>query len=92
MACEKEPNGEVKSYLEFSPEEQVNKSIFSIKQDIGLLSSNIVSLGGKKIKEIADRKGLTVDDVDYFLPHMSSEFFRSKIFEMMAVLGKNVPF
>lgn len=92
MACEKQPGGEVRSYLEFSPEEQINKSIFSIKQDIGLLSNNIVPLGGKKIKEITDRKGLTVDDVDYFLPHMSSEFFRSKIFEVMAVLGKHVPY
>ena len=92
MACEKQPDGTVKSYLEFTPEEIINKSILSIKQDIGLLSNNIVPLGGKRIKEIFDREGLTVDDVDYFLPHMSSEFFRSKIFEVMAVLGRNVPY
>ncbi len=78
MACEKQPDGTVKSYLEFTPEEIINKSILSIKQDIGLLSDNIVPLGGKKIKEIFDRKGLSIDDMDYFLPHMSSEFFRAK--------------
>lgn len=92
MACEKQPDGTVKSYLEFTPEEIINKSILSIKQDIGLLSNNIVPMGGKKIKEIFEHKGLTVDDVDYFLPHMSSEFFRSKIFEVMAVLGRHVPY
>jgi 3-oxoacyl-[acyl-carrier-protein] synthase-3 len=92
MACEKEPDGTIKSYLEFTPEEIINKSILSIKQDIALLSDNIVPLGGKRIKEIFDREGLTIDDVDYFLPHMSSEFFRSKIFEVMTVLGSNLPY
>jgi len=92
MACEKQPDGTVKSYLEFTPDEIINKSILSIKQDIGLLSNNIVPLGGRRIKEIFDREGLTADDVDYFLPHMSSEFFRPKIFEVMAVLGDNVPY
>ncbi len=92
MACEKQPDGTIKSYLEFTPEEIMNRSILSIKQDIGLLSDNIVPLGGRKIKEIFDREGLTAEDVDYFLPHMSSEFFRPKIFDVMAVLGSNVPY
>jgi 3-oxoacyl-[acyl-carrier-protein] synthase III len=92
MACEKQPDGTVKSYLEFTPEDIINKSILSIKQDIGLLGNNIVPLGGRRIKEIFDREGLSVDDVDYFLPHMSSEFFRSKIFEVMAVLGNHIPY
>jgi 3-oxoacyl-[acyl-carrier-protein] synthase-3 len=91
MASEKLPDGTLKSYLDFTPEEIINKSVLSIKQDITLLSNNIMPLGGKKIKEIFDKKGLEVDDIDYFLPHMSSEFFRSKIFEEMAILGKYVP-
>ena len=92
MASEKQPDGTLKSYLDFSPEEIINKSILSIKQDISLLSDNIVPLGGKGIKEIFDKKGLTVEDIDYFLPHISSEFFKSKIFDVMSVLGKNVPY
>lgn len=92
MASEKQPDGTLKSYLDFTPEEIINKSILSIKQDISLLSDNIVPLGGKGIKEIFDKKGLTVDDIDYFLPHISSEFFKSKIFDVMSVLGKNVPY
>ncbi len=92
MAGEKQPDGSLKSYLAFTPEELIEKSILSIKQDISLLSDNIVPLGGKKIKEIFDRKGLDIEDVDYFLPHMSSEFFRSKIFEVMSVLGKYIPY
>ncbi len=92
MAGEKRADGTLKSYLDFSPEEIINKSIFSIKQDIAVLSNNIVPLGGKGIKDIADRRGLDVDDIDYFLPHMSSEYFKSKIFEVMSVLGRYVPY
>ncbi|HLI92593.1 MAG TPA: 3-oxoacyl-[acyl-carrier-protein] synthase III C-terminal domain-containing protein, partial [Puia sp.] len=92
MASEKQKDGTLKSYLEFTPEEIIGKSIFSIKQDIKLLSDNIVPLGARKIKEIFDRKGLTPDDIDYFLPHMSSEFFKSKIFEQIALHGASIPY
>ncbi len=92
MACEKQPDGTVKSYLDFTPEELIAKSIFSIKQDIKLLSDNIVPLGAKRIKEIFDRKGLSSDDIDYFLPHMSSEFFKPKIFEQIALHGATIPY
>jgi 3-oxoacyl-[acyl-carrier-protein] synthase-3 len=92
MASEKQPDGSLKSYLAFTSDEIINKSILSIKQDINLLSDNIVPLGGKKLKEIFERRGLDVEDVNYFLPHMSSEYFRSRIFDVMGVLGKNIPY
>ncbi|HXD77024.1 MAG TPA: beta-ketoacyl-ACP synthase III [Puia sp.] len=92
MASEKQSDGTLKSYLDFPPEELIAKSILSIKQDIKLLSDNIVPLGARKIKAIFDRKGLTSDDIDYFLPHMSSEFFKSKIFEQIALHGASIPY
>jgi 3-oxoacyl-[acyl-carrier-protein] synthase III len=92
MGSEKDEDGTLKGFKEFSAADLVNQSIFSIKQDISLLSDNIVALGGRKVKEIFDRRGLTVEDVDYFLPHISSEFFKSKIFEVMEVLGGGIPY
>jgi len=91
MGAEKQPDGSLKGFPDFTSEEIKNKSILSIKQDIALLSDNIVRLGGEKIKKIFDAKGLDVDDIDYFLPHMSSEFFRTKIVDIMNVFGKYVP-
>src|ERR1700742_4182655 len=76
MGGEKMPDGTLKGFMDFTPEEIMTKSIFSVKQDINLLSDNIVPLGGKKIKEIFEKKGLGVNDIDYFLPHISSNFFR----------------
>ncbi|GAC1526274.1 MAG: beta-ketoacyl-ACP synthase III [Sediminibacterium sp.] len=89
---EKQPDGSLKSYMDFTSEEIMTKSIFSIKQDIALLSDNIVPLGGKKIKEIFERKGLETTDIDYFMPHISSEYFKSKIFDLMELYGDGVPY
>lgn len=91
MACEKEEDGTMKSYLDYTPLEIMNKSILSIKQDTKLLSENIVSLGGLKLKSIFDSKGLNVAEIDYFLPHISSEFFRNKIAEKLKENGMPIP-
>ncbi|MES2277008.1 MAG: beta-ketoacyl-ACP synthase III [Bacteroidota bacterium] len=92
MGAEKELDGSFKGFMDYTPEEIMNKSIFSVKQDISLLSDNIVPLGGKKIKEIFEKRGLTVDDIDHFLPHISSNFFKSKIYDMIEEYGGGIPY
>lgn len=92
MGGEKQADGSLKGFMDYTPEEIMNKSIFSVKQDISLLSDNIVPLGGKKIKEIFERKGLGVNDIDYFLPHISSNFFKSKIYDMIEIYGGGIPY
>jgi len=92
MGGEKQADGSLKGFMDYTPEEIMNKSIFSVKQDISLLSDNIVPLGGKKIKEIFEKKGLGVNDIDYFLPHISSNFFKSKIYDMIEIYGGGIPY
>jgi 3-oxoacyl-[acyl-carrier-protein] synthase-3 len=92
MGAEKELDGSFKGFMDYTPEEIMTKSIFSVKQDIALLSDNIVPLGGKKIREIFEKKGLTVDDIDHFLPHISSNFFKGKIFDMIEEYGGGIPY
>jgi 3-oxoacyl-[acyl-carrier-protein] synthase-3 len=92
MGGEKMEDGSLKGFMDYTPEEIMNKSIFSVKQDITLLSDNIVHLGGRKIKEIMDRRGLTSSDVDYFLPHISSDFFKSKIYDLVEYYGGGIPY
>ena len=92
MGGEKMEDGSLKGFMDYTPEEIMNKSIFSVKQDITLLSDNIVHLGGKKIKEIMDRKGLTAKDIDYFLPHISSDFFKSRIYDLVEIYGGGIPY
>lgn len=92
MAGEKLADGTLKSYLDFTHDEIMSKSVFSIKQDIKLLSDNIIPLGGERLKEIFEERGLVPEDVNYFLPHISSEYFKSKIFDIMVLYGKTIPY
>ncbi len=83
MAGDKQSDGSLKSYMDYSPAEIMTDAILSMKQDVKLLSRHIVSLGFDKLKSVFEKHGVKEDDINYFLPHMSSEFFRSKILENM---------
>jgi 3-oxoacyl-[acyl-carrier-protein] synthase-3 len=83
--------GSLKSYKDFSLEEINEKAIFSIKQDVKLLGEKIVKLGFTKLKNILEEKGVSIDDISYFLPHLSSYFFESKIDEFFTENGIPIP-
>src|SRR5262249_40421693 len=68
------------------------QSILSVKQDVKLLSEYIILLGGIKLKEVCERNGTSVDKINYFLPHMSSEFFKSKIYDQLDKNGMHIPY
>jgi 3-oxoacyl-[acyl-carrier-protein] synthase-3 len=63
----------------------------SIKQDVKLLSKNILSLGFKHLKKILNSKGKSVDELTYFLPHMSSFFFEEPIKQILEENGMGIP-
>lgn len=73
-------------------EEWNNQSIFSVKQDTRLLAENIVPKGGEYLKEVMEKHQLKAEDVDYYLPHMSSEFFKKQIYEHHTNLGLEIPY
>lgn len=79
------------SWYDMPTEEWAKQSVFSLKQDTRLLGDNIVPKGGMFLKELMAKHSLTSDAVDYFLPHMSSEFFKPKIKENLAAIGMNLP-
>ncbi|MDR1615344.1 MAG: beta-ketoacyl-ACP synthase III [Campylobacteraceae bacterium] len=81
-------DGRFKGYLACSHDEREKLSIFSIKQDVRLLNENIVEYAvAKPIREIAKKRGLKADDIDYFLPHYSSHYFKDKAFEGLKKAG-----
>lgn len=92
MGAEKQADGTLKSYLEFDHHEMSEKSILSIKQDVKLLSENIVPYGGKMLKHLFDTKGISPNDITYFMPHMSSNFFKDKIYQEQVKQGMEIPY
>ncbi len=91
MASEKMEDGTLKSYMDYEPQEMIEKSILSIKQDVKLLDEHIVKLGFNKLKTKFSEENLTADNVTWFLPHMSSYFFEDKIYAQLADNGMEIP-
>ena len=92
MAADKREDGTLKSYMDYEPEDIMQKSILSIKQDVKLLSENIVQLGGIGMTAVLKKHGLQSSEIDYFLPHMSSEFFRDKIYDRLIANGTPIDY
>jgi 3-oxoacyl-[acyl-carrier-protein] synthase-3 len=91
MAADKDENGILRGWSEYSPTEWLEKSIFAMKQDTRLLEKNIAKLGTKKYVELFKKHQVDPKSIDWFLPHISSEFFRSKVDEEMKNYGVELP-
>ncbi len=91
MGADKLEDGTLKSYKDFTAEEIQERSVLSIKQDVKLLGEKIVKLGFAKLKDILVKKAVTMEDVSYFLPHLSSYFFEGKIDEFFNENGMPIP-
>jgi 3-oxoacyl-[acyl-carrier-protein] synthase-3 len=90
-AADKDADGRVKGWASFPQSEWLTESIFAIKQDTRMLSEYIVPLGVQYLIEMGKKHQFTPDDVDWFLPHMSSMFFKDVILEETAKQGFAIP-
>jgi 3-oxoacyl-[acyl-carrier-protein] synthase-3 len=88
---ERTEDGQLRPWRSYTQEEQMEKSIFAIRQDTRLLGGNIVETGARGIKRVSEKYNFTTDEIDYFLPHMSSEYFRYKIEEEAEKIGCPLP-
>jgi len=68
-------NGQIKPWSDYKPEEWLSISIFAIKQDIKLLDEHILIKGVESMTDALKKHNITADQIDYFLPHVSSYFF-----------------
>lgn len=68
-------DGSIKPWSEYEPEQLLNESVFAIKQDVKLLDEFILTKGADSMKEAMDKNKIVSDDIDYFIPHVSSNFF-----------------
>ncbi len=81
--AEKADDGNLRSWKDMDQEEWLKKSIFAVKQDVKLLGEHIVPKGIKKLAEILSNKKVKPEQIDYFLPHLSSMYFKEKVHDEM---------
>lgn len=88
---DKDESGRLLGWSLFPESEWLTRSLFALKQDTRLLAENIVTLGNDYLLQLAKKYHFTPDDVDWFLPHLSSMFFKDKILETSAEKGFFIP-
>ncbi len=88
---EKQEDGSLKGWSEFEQQIWLERSVFSLRQDTRLLESNIARLGNSWLKGILEKHEIDISTVDWYLPHISSEFFRSKVDDEMKKNNISLP-
>ena len=91
MGANKLENGNLKGLGEYDVQDWLKNSVFTLKQDVKLLDTYVISIGTTKMKQVLEKRNVNVSEIDYFLPHMSSEYFRHKIADEMESLGIGIP-
>lgn len=88
---EKDNDGNLVGWAMFPEDEWLSKSLFAVKQDTRLLGKKIVTLGVDYLVSLFDKHGFSADDIDWFLPHLSSMYFKDKVMEGCKARGFVIP-
>lgn len=91
--AEKTTDGGLKGWGEFDNIHDINRnSVLAVKQDVKLLNENVVGTTvGRGLRQVVDKHDLAADAIDWFLPHMSSEYFRDKLDTTLRDIGFAIP-
>ncbi len=89
----KDENGKLRGWRHFSSlDDAVREKAFLIKQDARLLNEEIIRTAvDRSLLPIVEKHGLEPEDIDWFLPHYSSEYFRPRLCEQMERMGFGIP-
>lgn len=90
--CKKDKSGKIIGWKDMSSEERNLHSVFSLKQDARLLQENIIPVGVDFLNELMVKHKFTSNDFDYFLPHISSMYFKKPIYEGLLEKGIDIPY
>ena len=90
--CEKLEDGSIQGWRAYAPQDWLDKSIFSVKQDVKLLNENVMEYTvSRALKTMLDKNMFNPEEIDWFLPHYSSGFFREEVYEKMKKAGCDIP-
>ena len=92
VGAEKESGGALRGWMRYSPRERETRSIFALKQDVRLLNESVAEYTlVRPLKRVIAQRGLAAGEVDWLLPHLSSDYFRPQLVRALAQAGLPVP-
>lgn len=90
--CEKEPDGSLRGWMHFPASDWASKSIFATKQDVRLLNEHVAPVTTiEPIRALRERHGLRAEQVDWFLPHISSQYFQPILEKVLDSIDFHIP-
>jgi 3-oxoacyl-[acyl-carrier-protein] synthase-3 len=84
-------NGEIKPWNDYNPDEWLNESLFAFKQDVKLLDEFILVKGTESMGDALSKNNVSADQIDFFLPHVSSHYFVEGLKKSLAERGMVIP-
>ena len=84
-------DGSLKGWSEYTAEAWLQESVFAIKQDVKLLNENILVKGAESMRATLHKHQLVAEDITYFLPHISSCYFKERLYEALKGVGIDIP-
>lgn len=90
--AEKNVDQTLTGWQSFSQKDWSNRSVFSVKQDVRLLNENVVRATlTEPLLALIEKHDLHRQRIDWFLPHMSSNYFAAPIAAGLAEVGLTIP-
>lgn len=88
----KKTDGTLKTWNQAGLSEAVRNDHFIISQDVKLLDKHIIDCAvSKTLKTIMKKRKLKPENMDWFLPHYSSKYFKTRLFEQMKKIRFEIP-
>ena len=84
-------NGDIKPWNDYNPDQWLSESIFAFKQDVKLLDEFILVKGSESMGEALSKNNISADQIDFFLPHVSSHYFVDGLSKALAERGMDIP-
>jgi 3-oxoacyl-[acyl-carrier-protein] synthase-3 len=90
--ADKNEDESLRGWLRFSASDWQAQSVFAVKQDVRLLNDNIMRATlSEPLAEIMEKRKLRADQIDWFLPHLSSQYFVEPGIRALAEVGFPIP-
>jgi 3-oxoacyl-[acyl-carrier-protein] synthase-3 len=92
LGAKREADGSLTGWAQLPPHQREAQELFAIMQDVRLLNEAVADYTlVKPLARLKARRSLSADEVSWFLPHMSSEYFRPQLAEGLARAGLPIP-
>jgi 3-oxoacyl-[acyl-carrier-protein] synthase-3 len=73
--------------------EALDNNYFALKQDTAILNEKIIEVTvDRALARAVARRKIKAEEIDWFLPHYSSELFKDRIHDAMAGIGFHIPY